>query len=499
MLTRRLARSWYWLRQNPVSHWCVLFVVLSTTVSLHDNNVNPYSRYALLSAIAEDHTLAIDAYRKDTCDWSHAPDGHYYSNKAPGAALLALPFYLPVDALVVAHAGDRATRDARRLQARDAVLDYLAIVMQVIPFALLVMVGASLLTTAGASRPALELAALAVLFGNTASLLMNMFYGHGLTVVLTLGLALAGHRRRFFWVGLLLGLAVLTDYSSALFAPIVLGFALAPGSPTAASRPARLARLGLGGLAPFLLFVGYHKLCFGGAFTLPNKYQNPVFVEVGQRALWGVIDFLPNPRVAYALLFGPGRGLLFTQPWVLVLTLLLPGLLWRRRLGETRRALGRILLPLGFLGLLLLFLMNASFGGWHGGVCPGPRYLSAALPLVGLALGLAYDRLPRPARAVLWLTVLPSLVIFAIVWAGDVAVWPQHQIWRRCHETLYKFGLVKSYLRLGWIGLAFAVTALVALARLRLARAYLPSAGRPASSGAGAPAAAGGPQPAADP
>ena len=472
-MSRRLAQIWQWLRCNPVGHWCVLFVVLAATVELHDNNVNPYSRYALLAAIAEDHTLAIDAYRKDTCDWSQTPDGRYFSNKAPGAAFLALPFYLPVDALVVAHAQDRAWRDLRRLQARNAVLDYLSIGLQAVPFALLVMVAAAMLAARGVSRPALELAALAMLFGNTASLLMNTFYGHGVAVVLTLGMAFALHRRRLFWAGLLLGLNVLTDYGSALFLPIALAYALWPGVADGSTRRARLVRLGLGGVVPFLVFVGYHKLCFGGPFTLANKYMNPVFVEAGRRALWGVIDFFPNPRAGYELVFGAKRGLLVTQPWVLLLTLLLPWYLWRRRhLAEPRRALARTLVPLAFVGLLLLFLMNASFGGWHGGVCPGPRYLSAILPVVGLALGLMYDAFPRPVRVVLWLAVLPSLAIFAVIWAGDVAVWPQHEIWRRCHETLFKFGLVRSYLRLGWIVFAFAITALVAVVRARLARVY---------------------------
>jgi hypothetical protein len=474
MLARRLAHCWQWLRCNPVGHWCLLFVVLAATVGMHDNNVNPYSRYAMLSAIAEEHSFAIDAYRKDTCDWSHPPGGRYYSNKAPGAALLALTFYLPVDALVVARAKDRPARDARRLEARNAVLDFLAVGMQAVPFALLVMVAAAMLAARGVSRPALELAALAMLFGNTASLLMNMFYGHGLAAVLTLGMVLLLQRQRLFWAGLVLGLNVLVDYGSALFLPIVLVLGLSSGGAAdGRTRLRRLVRLGLGGLGPLLLFVGYHKLCFGGAFTLPNKYQNPVFVEAGQRALWGVIDFLPNPRTAYALLFGSGRGLLVTQPWVLLLTLLLPWFLWRKRhLPQPRRALVRTWLSLTFGGLLLLFLMNASFGGWHGGVCPGPRYLSAGLPLVGLALGLMYDGLPRPVRAALWLAVLPSLAIFAVIWAGDVAVWPPQHIWRRCHETLFKSGLVKTYLRLGWIVLGFAITTLVAVARARMARSY---------------------------
>ena len=482
MWLRKLVRLRDRLRRNPVAHWCLLFVVLATTVDNH-NDANPNSRYALLMAIAEDHSLAIDAYWSSTCDWSRTPDGHYYSNKAPGPTLMALPFYLPMDAMVVAHAKDRKTRDARRIDARDSLLHYLSIAMQAIPFALLVLVAADMLAARGVSRPAIELAALAMLFGNTASLLMNTFFGHGVAAVLTLGIALALLKRRYAVAGLLFGLDVLSDYGSALFFPILVVPLLASDWTDWRTGLRRVLRFALGGLGPFVVFAAYHWLCFGGPLTLPNKFMNPVFVEKGGRALWGVIDFLPNPRVAYALLFGAGRGLLVTQPWVLLLGALLLLLSWRkRRWPDQRMAAARAVLPLAFGGLAVLFLMTASFGGWHGGVCPGPRYLSAIFPVIGLALGLSYDSFSRPLRIALWLSVLPAIVLFSIIWAGDPAIWPQHEIWRRCQETLFKFGLVKTYLRLSWIVFAFAVTAVVAVLR---ARWHSPPRGVMASAGPG--------------
>jgi len=466
MWARRLAFRWERLRRNPAAHWCVLFIVLAVTIPLHNNNANPYSRFALLEAIAEDHSLAIDAYRDKTCDWSKTPDGRYYSNKAPGPVLLALPLYLPLDAAVVAHATDRKTRDARRLQARDTLLDALSIVLQVLPFAFLVLLSASMLAARGVSRPAIELATLAMLFGNTASLLMNMFHGHGLAALLTLGLALAFIERRMFLVGLLLGLDVLCDYGSALFVPIVLLLVLALEGRERGGGLARLLRVMLGAVAPLLAFVAYHALCFGGPFVLPNKYQNPVFVDKGGGALWGVIDRFPNAHRAFELLFGNKRSLWVTQPWVLLLAGLLLVFAWRRR-GWTRARAGaaRIVLPLAFGGLAALLVMNASFGGWHGGVSPGPRYLSAILPLVGLALGLSYDLFPRPVRIGLWLSMLPALALFIIIWAGDVTIWPDENIWPRCYATLFKSGPVKTYLRLGFLLLGFVLTASVALFR----------------------------------
>lgn len=452
-------------RRNPVTHWCLLFVVLAMTVRNY-NGPNPNSRHALLMAMVEDHSLALGSYWSLTCDWSRTPDGRYFSNKAPGPALFALPLFAPVDAWVVRPAGDRKTRDARRIQAREDVLTYLSMALQVLPFALLVMLSAEMLAARGASRAAIELAALAMLFGNTAALLMNTFFGHGVAAVLALALALALLERRIVAAGLLFGLGVLSDYGSALFFPVVWALVVLPDWQGVRAMLVRSLRFVAGGLGPLLAFAVYHLLCFGGPLTLANKFQNPVFVETGHRTLWGIIDLVPDRHVVYELAFGAKRGLWVTQPWVLVLGGLLLLFAWSRpRWGQQRLAAARIIVPFAFAGLLLLFLMNAAFGGWHGGVSPGPRYLSAILPVVGLALGLCYDSFARPFRIALWLAVLPAVALFVLVWAGNVDVWPGQEIWHCCRWALFHTAKVSTYLRLSWMVAAFAVTAVFALLR----------------------------------
>src|SRR6266700_6383973 len=52
---------------------------------------NQNSRFDLLRAIVERHTLQIDAYHQNTQDKAHF-QGHYYSDKAPGLVFLAVPF-----------------------------------------------------------------------------------------------------------------------------------------------------------------------------------------------------------------------------------------------------------------------------------------------------------------------------------------------------------------------------------------------------------------------
>ena len=66
---------------------------------------NQNSRFDLLRAIVERHTLQIDAYHQNTGDKAHF-GGHYYSDKAPGLVFLAVPFALGG----AARAADRGNR-----------------------------------------------------------------------------------------------------------------------------------------------------------------------------------------------------------------------------------------------------------------------------------------------------------------------------------------------------------------------------------------------------
>ena len=88
------------------SHWktaCFLGAVsfLSFLYFYEGGGWNQNSRFDLLRAIVERHTLQIDAYADNTQDKAHFR-GHYYSDKAPGLVFLAVPF------AVVARAGMNA-------------------------------------------------------------------------------------------------------------------------------------------------------------------------------------------------------------------------------------------------------------------------------------------------------------------------------------------------------------------------------------------------------
>ena len=72
---------------------------------------NQNSRFALVRAITNEHTLNIDPFSNATGDKAFF-DGHYYSDKAPGLALAAVPAIAVVRPVLHAVGGDPLRNNA---------------------------------------------------------------------------------------------------------------------------------------------------------------------------------------------------------------------------------------------------------------------------------------------------------------------------------------------------------------------------------------------------
>lgn len=401
----------------------ILFLVIQCFVDI-DGFVNARSRWATMVAMTEQRTFCIDRYREHTIDWARTPDGHYFSNKAPGPALIGFPLFWVVDRALTSGLADADARDAQRVASRREVLHWLSIITQAVPQALLVLLLVRAMQELAFPTIALHVAAVAILFGNTGSLFMNTYFGHGMAEMFTLALLLALHRRDLPLAGLFLGFTILSDYSGALLVPPVFLFL--------GLRRGRLLRelgaLVLGGAIPGVLFAFYHWRCFGSPFALANKYQNPVFVDLARDAgnLWGVLRFIPKGRVLIDLVKGPTRGLVYTQPWVLMSLVLLPVLYWRRqRLSVLHRPFARWLIPFALATFTLCLWMNGCFGGWHGGATPGPRYLSIAFPGLALLMALLVGGLSPFWRQAMIVAVVLSVVLFLLSYGtADILAQP---------------------------------------------------------------------------
>ncbi len=412
-----------WVLASGAAPWILLFLLVNLAFPL-PGGTNSDSRYFLLNAWAEDHSSRIDAYHTKTGDWARAPDGHYYSNKAPGPSLLAFPFYWLIDKAGTASLPDRAARDEFRYRYKARVQKILAFLLQLLPFAWLLAAAGHFLRRRGASSLARDLSLFALAFGSTASLFMNTFFGHGVTAVSLFAFALAALEGQAFLAGLALGLAVLSDYGSIALLPAA-ALAFFPAFKN------RLSAFFLGAAGPAFAWVAYHQSAFGSPFTLASRYQNPEYVDsVASHPLWGILS-LPNVETVRHLIVGPERGLLWTQPWILLLVPVAAVLI----LGPPSEK--KKLASLSLLGLMGLVLMNASFNGWHGGLTPGPRYLSAIFPVWALLLGLVWDGTSEGRKRGLSAALMVSGALAVLVFSTSLSV-PLTPLWPCLSRQLFQ-------------------------------------------------------------
>lgn len=380
-------------------------------VSWSDGGTNPASRFAAARAMSRHGTFSIDRYQYWTVDRAQAPDGRYFSNKAPGAAMFAAPVSWILD-----HVGFPTNDESRggRPRATLAYKTAVCFLVQAVPFAILVLVLAAFLVGRGIPTAAVHYFALAALFGNTAALFVNVFFGHVVTAWLLLAVALAALHRSAFGLGLAFGFALLSDYAVAALVVPFAGVVAWEGRTQVPWRRWVLG-VGAGGLLPALLWIVYHTASFGGPFTTALHHQNPMFTDPEQApgTLRAVLSPVARGEIVAALVAGPSRGILVTQPWVLAVYGLAVLALARRR-----RDLPPVLLGLLLPGLPLLVWLNAGFQGWHGGWSAGPRYLSPLFPLFALAAAFLYKDAGRGLRWLLWAGLAVSLVLRGLVFAS---------------------------------------------------------------------------------
>jgi hypothetical protein len=333
---------------------------------------NQNARFDLVRAIVEQGTLRIDAYEGNTGDKAER-DGHFYSDKAPGVSLMAVPVYAVVHAL----AGQ--LRETDRFQAWASYLCTLWAVS--LPSAVAVVMLYLVCGVLGLAPPVAAAVTLAYAFGTLAFPYSTLLYGHqpaaAFAFIAFVLLVQARHadpgspvgRGRLCAAGLALGGAVVIEYPALLSMAVVAVYALACVRPRG-----RLAWMALGAALALAVLFTYHALAFGGPLTLPYQFsiQQPrhrgFFMGLG----------LPSARALYYILFDEYRGLFYGSPWLL---LSVPGswlLLRHRRF----RAEGAVCVTVA----LLYVALNASLSDWHGGWGMGPRHLVPALPFLALAV-----------------------------------------------------------------------------------------------------------------
>jgi hypothetical protein len=337
---------------------------------------NERTRAYLSVAIVDHASIAVDAPIQrfgKVYDLAHFGD-HYFTDKAPGASLLAVPVY----------ALARSAQPAAAFDIVDVINLFRTYLM--LPVGLLAfLVLRSLLRALGSSEAVVDVCSLGFSLGSALLHYGGAFYGHAIVALLVLAclrcLAAAGlfapqlrSSRRRAWMllaaGACAGLAGLTEYQAIVLAAL-LGLPIVLSGRPASARLRDLGLFVLGG-APFAAaLLIYNRRAFGGAFSLSYEH----LVGAGLQALHGeglMGATHPSWSTMLGLLLSQHRGLLVCSP---LLGLGLFGLL----LGP--RFMPRSLWITSAACVTYFVLIVASSSVWFGGWSFGPRLL---VPIMGI-------------------------------------------------------------------------------------------------------------------
>jgi hypothetical protein len=387
----------------------------------------PLSRLDLLHALCSRGTLQIDAY-DNTPDRAHF-HGHFYSDKAPGTVVLALP------AFAASATGLRAGGVGLDSERGWLVSSWVACAGSI-----------AVITASGAAclfwwlcryvppRPAL-VTTLAIFLGAAPLPYATMMFSHSLVVACVaialfaisncaahdgpslapdaignvagpehgeprsdfrnaLGASLLGRHRWELLAGFACGWAVASEYTAGLVIAGLFLWLISRGW-------RRAVPFCLAAIPPLLLIPLYSWLCFGNPFLLPYSFNEsfPAMREGLYAIKW------PDAETAYNLLFSPTRGLFFWTPF---LAIALAGY-WQLIISDKRLFWITYAVP-----LLQVLIISGRVWDWQAGPSLGPRYLAPTLPLLALPCALGVKRFLRIgaclASVSILLTTLATLV-----------------------------------------------------------------------------------------
>jgi hypothetical protein len=372
---------------------------------------NQNSRFDLLRAIVERHTLEIDAYHENTQDKAHF-QGHYYSDKAPGLVILAVPFALA--ARPVLRMGGIDPESPRGEIALSCVVSAGAVAL---PTALagvcLFFLG---LRFGGGSRGA-AFGMLVMCLGTPMWAYASLFWAHALAgscLVFAFVSALKVRQSKnargdFIWglaVGLAAGWTTVTEYPAALASAILALLALSQAWSRGTAARWRVATgVGVGAGICVIVLLGYLHAAFGTFRPSYSYYDANSFSFMQHQGYLGLT--YPHPDRLLKIMFGCSRGLFFASPVLLAAPV---GLWWLwKEEGHRTPAAGAVAI------VAYYFLFNASFYWWKAGLSFGPRYAGASIPLLCVGLPVAWGRATTVFRYVLIAAGLSSVLVALMV------------------------------------------------------------------------------------
>jgi hypothetical protein len=403
-----------WTPRKRIALVAVLLVGLSYATLIQSFSWNQTSHYDLIRAIDHGHT-DIDPYRENTGDKAFYR-GHWYSARAPGLALFALPFYKTLNLLDA----ESWAQKSKAQRNDDEMIYFIGLWGNVLPGLLLLLL---VWRMAERYEPGYgAVAAVALGLGTMVLPLSTLLFSHVFTAFLGFAAFTLMVRERDgppnAWLlglaGLAMGYAVASEYP-LFFVAAVLGLYLlsrrdALSGALIARRAGAYVAGGLIGILPLLLYNHY-------AF---NSWTHLAYASIPrQKQGFFGID-APSLKVLATLLFD-SRGLLTISP-VLIMGGVGTVLLYRR--GKRAEAL-----TIG--GICLCYVgYNSGYYLPFGGGFMGPRFLTTTLPFLAFPIALALKRYPAPTIALAGVsiaaTVIATITHPLIGYEKEAVVWTRY-------------------------------------------------------------------------
>jgi hypothetical protein len=425
---------------------------------------NQNAHLALVKSLAAG-TPRIDRFRTETADTAYV-DGHYYTAKAPGLALVTLPWYMALDGLgltVENPAAERPWPEAMYAMPRPAIWEVSLFGALLPAFVLLLIVGSlvdRLIPGYG------TVAAVTVGAGSLLGLFATFFFAHALSACLgfaAFALLVFEWHRRWRWpgtivlAGALAGLATVVELPLAIVATAAFLYAIARPY----QRVPRALGFGTGFMIGVLPLLAFDAWAFGSPFRVP--YSNAVLEPgvsghdvVGANA--GGFFGVGAPKLHSGLeLLLSGTGLIVVAPvWALTGFGLV--VLWRQGLRSEAAVVGAV------AGAFVVY--NAAYWLPFGGFSAGPRFLVPLLPFLALPIAAAFRSLPLTSLALALAAIVVttvSLLAEPLDHAEDAGTW-FHRLGRGdVTQTLFRWQLDMSGIA-GVIPVALFIASAVGLA-----------------------------------
>jgi hypothetical protein len=389
----------------------ILFVGLAYATMIQSFSWNQTSHFDLVRSLNVERTN-IDAFQQNTGEKVFYR-GHWYSARAPGLALFALPFYDTLNALDA----EKWARARDALRGEDEMIYLIGLWGNVLPGLLLLLL---VWRVAERFEPGFGAAAAVSLGLGTMILpLSTLLFSHVFTAFLGFGAFALMLRERdgppspalLAVAGAAMGYAVASEYP-LFFVAAVLGLYLLSRRDAwsvrgVLTRAGAYIAGGVVGIVPLLLYNHYafHSWTHLAYSDVPRQQHG--FFGIG----------VPSLKVLATLLLD-SRGLLTISP-VLIMGALGTIMLYRR--GKRAEALTIGAVCLCYVGY------NSGYYLPFGGGFMGPRFLTTMLPFLAVPLGIAFKRFPGPTIALaavsITTTVIATITHPLIGYENEADVW----------------------------------------------------------------------------